>query len=365
MRASAARDWRLRYPAPLRPFLTIGNRAGWGLAALGRTLQFARAARLAWPATGRLYGDCLLTGGDPIEVHVWRGLHGDRHPLPARSAALVFRRLGDPAGHALLADKLALGERLSELGLAVPAMRAVLDRGSAAPSEIAAGAGTGAGLFLKPRHGSGGRGAFALTRDDGALRMDGAAVEPPAVVGRINRLLAHDDLLVQDRLIATDAIADLAGDGRPPVLRLATARAPGRAPFLDSALLMIARAGRNPRHFLEGTIYAPIDPAGARTAAGLSLAEPRRRIERLEQGARLAGRIVPDFDEAVAMALRAMTGLPPLSLIHWDIILTPRGPVLLEGNAAGNWIVASLPGIFGLESGALVPTLAQWACARD
>ena len=344
----------------------VGDRAAWPLAALGRTLRFSRALPLAWSATWRLYCDCVLTGGNPIDVHVWRALYGDRHPLPARSAALVFHRLGDPAGHALLSDKLALGERLSELGLAVPTVRAVHRRGSVATMEIRTDSETSAGLFLKPRHGFGGRGTFALTHDDGVLWMDGVAVELPAVVNLMNRLLEHDDLLVQDRLIAADGLVALAFDGRAPVLRLVTARAPGGAPFLHSAMLMLARPGRNPRNFLEGMIYAPIDPATARIAGGLSLAEPRSRIERLEQGGPwLKGRAVPDFAEAVAMALCAMAGVPPLSLIHWDIILSPAGPVILEGNSTGNWILASLPGIFGLESAPLPPLLAQWATARD
>lgn len=364
MRLWAARAWRRRYPAPLRPLLRGADRAGWALAAFGRTWRFARALRLRLPATARLYRDCLMSGGDPLDVHVWRELHGSRHPLPARAVALVFSRLGDPAGHALLADKLALAERLSDLGLASPALRAVFRRGGVADPELLTGAESGAGLFLKPRHGSGGRGAFALTRIDGVWRMDGKAAPLPSVLARIGRLIEADDLLVQERVMAAGDLADLASDGRAPVLRLVTACAPGEAPFLHSALLMIARPGHSPHHFLEGMIHAPVDPAAARLAGGRALGEPRRTLDRLgPEGPWLAGRPVPGFSDAVAAALRAMAAVPPLSLVHWDVILTPSGPVMLEGNSAGNWILASLPGVYGLDAGPLTPTLAQWMSA--
>jgi len=42
------------------------------------------------------------------------------------------------------------------------------------------------------------------------------------------------------------------------------------------------------------------------------------------------------------------------------VVLTNTGPVLLEGNTSGNWILASLPGVYGLDAGPLAPILAHW-----
>ncbi len=367
LRLSAAREWRAGFPLLLRPLIFLADRLGWSLAAFVRTVRFARAVRMRPRAALRLYGDCLASGGSPIEVHVWRALHGERHPLPARSAARLLSRLGDPAGHKLLADKLALAERLSAHGIALPPLHAHIPRGSAATLDLLDlldDAGTGTGVFVKPRHGRGGAGGFAVTRSGTAWHVEGRPVPAARVLARLDRVLARDDALVQPRLVAADALADLAPHGHAPVLRLATAWLQGGAPFLHSALLMLVQPGQSPRDFLHGMVFAPLDPATGAVSHGICFARPRDRVERLgADGARLAGRRIPDFDAAVALALRAMAEVPPLALVHWDIIVTPSGPILLEGNSAGNWILATLPGLDGLDAGPLAPILEQWHAA--
>jgi len=363
MRARAADDWRCAYPPWMRPLIKLADRLVGPLAALSGTVAFARALPLDRAAAARIFADCALTGCRPIEAHVWRALHGGLHPLPARSASLVLPRLGDPRAHALLADKLAAAERLAEAA-AFPVLRSLCARGENADLAKLTGADPDVGLFLKPRHGYGGLGAFALTRRDGIWHVDGRPAAPEVLHSRLTQLCRDDDILVQERLLAADALADLAADGRAPVLRLATARLPDGAPFLHSALLTLAVPGRSARQFLKGAIHAPVDPATQRLAAGMSFSDPPTRLDRLERnGAQLVGREVPGFAEAVAMVLRAMAIVPPIPLIHWDAVLTNAGPVLLEGNTSGNWILASLPGIYGLDAGPLTPILARWSRA--
>lgn len=361
MRAWAASDWRRAYPLPMQALLWLADRAGWPLAAMSRTLTFARARGLGGAAATRLFFDCLLTGGTPMEAHVWRALQAGRHPLPARSASLVLSRLGDPAGHALLADKLSAAERLAAAGGVFPALLGLHARGEGIDLNTLAGMASSDGVFLKPRHGYGGRDAFALTRTDTGWRLDGQPVETARLLARLANLCRNDDLLVQERLVAAATMTDLASDGRAPVLRLGTARFPGEAPFLHSALLTIAVPGRSARDFLDGGIHAPVDPSSGSLTAGVSFRNPHGRLDTLSWNqARLAGRPVPAFAEATAMALQAMAALPPLALVHWDIIITDQGPVLLEGNTCGNWILACLPGFYGLDSGPLPPILARW-----
>lgn len=362
MRCAAARDWRRNFAGVLRPGLWLADRAMWPLAALQRSTAFADALDLTASARWRLYRDCLLTGGQPVDVHAWRSLHGSRHPLPARSAGLVLRGLGDPAGHVLLADKLATAEHLASAGCAFPALHGMCRRGEGGqPAALAAIYGAGSDLFIKPRHGHGGRGAFALLRHSDGLWADGQPMTASIIRHRLDVLSRGDDLLFQERLMADPDIADLAADGRAPVLRLTTARCPGEAPFLHAALLTMAVPGRSPSHFLNGAIHAPVDRASGRLAAGMSLAAPGDRLERLIwNGAPLNGRAVPGFAAAVALSLRAMAALPPLPLVNWDVVPTATGPVLLEGNSAGNWTITSLPGVYGLDSGPLAPLLVRW-----
>ncbi|SFU47346.1 Sugar-transfer associated ATP-grasp [Methylobacterium sp. 174MFSha1.1] len=339
--------------ASLHPGLRIIDRIGWSVAALAGALRFARRAGLDRNAIPQLYVDCLMSGATPPEAVVWRGLHGSRHPLPGRAAGLLLSRLGDPAGHALLADKLAAAAHLSAAGLAVPTLHLLVEGpsslgGTDPPLPVAGD------LFVKPRRGSGGRGSFALIRESDGWRIGEGT--PPMPWTILRRLLlersARDPLLVQERLSAHPDLADLAAAGRPPVLRLTTTREPGGAPILHAALVEIPVPGRDPRRFRDGVLRVPVDPSSGRMTAGLSFAQPGERFAALPwNGAGLTGRVVPGYAEAAAAVVEAMRTMPPLPIVDWDLVPTPRGPVVLEGNTCGNWIVTTLASRLGLGAG--------------
>lgn len=362
MRHRAAAQWRRGLPRLSRLVVWLADRAVWPLAALLETMAFTHARGLGYAQAAQLFGDCLMSGARPMEAQLWRSLHGEVHPLPGRSASLVQAGLGAPEAHRLLADKLATAEQLSGQGIVFPALHRLYARGQAV--DLPAPAGSPAGLFVKPRHGHARRGCFALTCQGDAWCLDGQPIPPSELAERLSRLARHDDLLLQDRLTTAPELAELSTDGKVPVLRLVTACLPGGEPFLHSALLTIGIPGRDQRHFLDGAIHAPVDPATGRLRAGLRLAAPNTRMPVLDwNGAMLAGRMLPDFSLAVGMVLRAMRALPPLALVHWDVVPTPNGPVVLEGNSAGNWIIASLPGLDGLSAGPLTPLLERWVTA--
>ncbi|WP_298324099.1 sugar-transfer associated ATP-grasp domain-containing protein [Asticcacaulis sp.] len=347
----------------LRLFLVCADRSVWAAAAAARTSAFARANELNAIDATLLFGDCLLSGATPVEAWVWRGVFGGRHPLPARAAGLLLSRLGDAAGHRLLGDKAAAAEHLARAGVAVPVLRAMICRGDAPDEASILASGAAAGLFVKPRRGSGGRAAFSLVREDDGWRVNGGS--PTDWLGlrsRLLRMAATDDLLVQERLTTRFDLADLAEAGRAPVLRLTSARAPGQLPFLHSALLNIPVPGRDSRHFLHGEIHAPINPIDGRMACGVSFARSQERLEALPwNGALMAVREISGFFDAVAMAWVAASVIPPMPLVNWDFILTDDGPVLLEGNSAGNWILTNLAGRYDLDAGSLGALLAAWA----
>ena len=66
------------------------------------------------------------------------------------------------------------------------------------------------------------------------------------------------------------------------------------------------------------------------------------------------------FDRAVEMVVRAMTLVPGLPLVSWDLIVTGSGPVILEGNTCGDWILTNLSVVQGMETIPLVPLLRRW-----
>lgn len=362
LRQWAAGQWLHSQPPLLRHGLRLADRLLWPVAAFARSRAFARAREDT--AAASLFRDSLMSGATPMEAQAWRSLHGTRHPLPARASALLMSRLGEQTAQRLLADKLAAATVLGRVGIPFPTLHGICRKGEI-PRLPTGTAGRG-DLFIKPRHGQGGRGGFCLTRSGDSWQMDGAAVAESALLDRMNRAAAQDDLLIQERLVAPPDLADLATCDRAPVLRIVTARHPEAAPFLHSALVSIGVPGRSPAHFLEGAVYAAIDPSTGRLVDGLSLGQPGTRMATLPwNGALLAGRPLAGFEEAVAIALRAMAALPPTPVLHWDVIPTATGAVMLEGNTSGNWIIASLPGLHGLEACPLPPLLMLWRAAAD
>jgi hypothetical protein len=342
----AARKFWRRVPAWSRPLLVPLCRVAWGVAALWWVWKFG------WD--GALFREVLLSGARPEEVWIWRLVFPSAGPhlFGGTSAGRLLSQIGAPAQHRLLTDKLATSGILSAQGLAVPVE---FDPDNTETWVVPRK------LFTKPRRGAGGRGAASVDVLPGPCwRINGG---PPVSHAGLQRYLtmAGPDLIVQERLFAADEIADLASDGVAPVLRLTTARVPGGAAFLHSALISIAVPGERPRNFIRGHIRAAVGPDG-RMSEGIWFAQPARRFRTLPwNSAAVAGRLLPEFTPAVRSALAAMELVPDLALVNWDLILTARGPLILEGNTCGNWILTNLGAAVGIGSLPLEPLLREWA----
>jgi hypothetical protein len=95
-------------------------------------------------------------------------------------------------------------------------------------------------------------------------------------------------------------------------------------------------------NFHAGGIAAPIDPlsgelgpaigGGLRGMPGFS--DMGLRETHPVTGARISGRRLPFWKEAVELVTRAHRSFPGLAVIGWDVGFTQDGPVLVEGNAA-------------------------------
>lgn len=357
LRRWAAAQWRSAHAPIPSGIIWLASHLLWPLAVAGQVAALAR--RLPGLARWTVYADCVRTGASPLEAHVWRSLHATPHPLPAKASALLVSRLGAREEQRLLADKLAAAAALSAVGPVFPKLVQLMR--SQEPIALADELRAGTALFVKPRHGHGGRGGFALDYVDAEWRVDGRPVSEPDLLARIARSVRGDDLLIQERVCAHPALENLAQGGRAPVLRLVTARYPGARPFLHSALMALSVPGQNPANFLEGTVFAPVDCATGTMVQGLLLARPRDWLSVLPwTGVALENSKVPDFDDAVHAALSAMAALPDLPVVHWDLIISSDGPIMLEGNVSGNWIVASLPEREGLAACNLAHVLSAW-----
>ncbi|MDB5677785.1 sugar-transfer associated ATP-grasp domain-containing protein [Sphingomonas bacterium] len=357
---------RLRsVPRVVRPVVVAVSRLLWCLKAASMVRVAARKFGFRARESLRQYADACLFGLHPRDSYAWRRTLAERRPVSTRAFWQIQSAVGNPDQPAVLADKLATEAALQKVGVATPRLLAVIPAGTEAPALPA----EGSEMFVKPRSGRRSQNAFSVLRlaPDGYW-IDGARRDQAYATARLRDAAANDALLVQQRLAGVPELADLGTkDGAPPVLRLMTACEPGGAPFLHSGSFSIVVPGEKRGHPLRDTLRVPVEIATGSLLAGYWLGAPRKRFATSpwHGDAPIAGRMLPGFAaaaHAVETAARAFPGLP---LIGWDVILTPDGPVILEGNSGSDYLIVRWMGEGAPGAVPLMHLFARWAAARS
>jgi hypothetical protein len=287
-----------------------------------------------------------------------------REYLGDLQSVALWSALSDPAEVALASDKVATAVLLSKAGFRVPEILTELARGAFVDVTKAPWT-SGTRLFIKPRHGSGSRGAAAVLcgANGGFSVNDGPFTDAQGFSAFLRNLMRSDSILVQPFLGPSEETRDISPQA-PTWLRIFTLRPWGGAPSLLSGTLQIipepgkAKSG-------SGILAAPVSPDTGVLMDGILFRRPTERFGFVPwNGARLAGRILADWHAARALALRAAELLPGSPLIGWDVLLTADGPVILEANHGVSWFRAEL---WHFETGASSPlaeVALQWIGAR-
>lgn len=360
---AASGSIRRRLPAPLSGPILVAARVGWFPLALSEAWTYARRPGRR-TRLGPLFVDCLMAGAWPGEAQLWRDLFGERIELGKRALTLLLPKLGDPAGHALLADKVATACALLGAGAPAPQTLAIVQSGGE-ENDLQAVRQAGTGLVIKPRFGFGARGlliAEPLAGD--RWRVNGAEAGWDDFEARLRR--ARQPLLAQPRLRGARALDGFLGAERPPILRITTARRQGGAPFVHGALLSVPVPGAVADDFATKDIRAPVDLASGRLHAARLFAKPAEMLASVPwNGAAIEGRMLEGYADAAQATLAAAAAIPPLPVISWDVVLTDAGPMILEGNSVCNWVLVNYGRTCGADADSLVPLLAEWNTAAD
>lgn len=248
------------------------------------------------------------------------------------------RRSGSQGGsEALLADKQALAEKLGCRGIPIVQTQALVSRCRNAQS-LASHLGDLQRAFCKTRSGNRGLGAFSVWRTSqglagrtfqGKLLPDTAAVESAWLL-----LCRMDDALIQPLLENHPFFADLACNREAVTVRYIS-RWRGDQPACLCATLEVP-AEKAPR---TGHTFFHILPIEAETGClqpfpeRLYLTEERRaKAEEIWRKVEALGPL-PGWLALAEASHRAQREIPDLWAIAWDWVLTPQGPLLLEGNS--------------------------------
>lgn len=200
-------------------------------------------------------------------------------------------------------------------------------------------------LFCKSRSGNRGLGAFECWHKGRAIEgrmFEGDALpDQSAVVGAWEALLQRGDGLVQPALQNHPQLAQLVPDGRAITVRCITHRRGNGLDILCATLEIPTERKPSDRHETYIILSVDVGSGMVRPLSGnmLPLAETRQRQQNM-----IANiddqQPLPDWQALIRHSLSAHEQFPGFSAIAWDWVLTPQGPILLEGN---NGFGASLP----------------------
>lgn len=174
---------------------------------------------------------------------------------------------------------------------------------------------------------------------DDFAALHGAPGKPTLIFQDVLR--PHPDIqaLIGDRL-ATARFMVLNDRPDPEIYRIGL-RIPAGSSMVD-----------NFRGGASGNMLARLDPEtgtlkDALAAIGLDW---RPVTHHPDTGRPFANFTIPDWDTAIALVLRASRAAPGLKIHSWDVAFTDKGPILIEDNPAGDFVLVQISSDRGLAT---------------
>jgi len=276
----------------------------------------------------------LLHGIPPGNYYLYRLYESPRkqwldyvytHELPHWHLVLSARDT-QPQTLQVITDKKVFAEQMARCGVATVETFCFIGQGERAECRDLL---CKQSLFFKPNTGSRGEGCFTLSYqekiDTYALSDRESLTSDAAILDEINCRLQRHDYLVQPLISNHQQIRNLCGTSELVTLRLVTGIIQGK-PTALFASLEISKA----------------DDSNTWNILGLNLQTGKlanTRHAELAETIDLHGETLPFWQQAVAICERAQRACSDLLTVGWDVVFTPTGVKLLEGNI--NWGVAA------------------------
>lgn len=267
------------------------------------------------------------------------GLYLQRNETKAAAYKIMHRASGQR-----MSEKLEFFRRCRSLGLPVAPVVFATDNGAADDLFADTGSLPETDLFVKPRKGSGGRGAakwkFVSAESEGIahyVRADGMSLTASALRDLLLEQSRDENVLVQTSLVNHPDLADI-NCGTLATCRIVSCRnEDGDYEVTDAAFRMPRVRGSAVDNFHAGGIASAVDihtgQLGPATDLGLSPKSGWFETHPVTH-APIAGRILPCWAAARDLAASAHKHFDDFAVIGWDIAILPDGPCIIEANGA-------------------------------
>jgi len=265
-----------------------------------------------------------------------------------RALDRLYGSIGIDVG--LLRDKARFARHCAEVGL--PAIPTILefDRNGELSGESLRGSSLSERhIVVKPRLGMGGEDVEAFDRVAGGYRdQAGRVVGTQELIATWEKQSRKSPLMVQARVRNAPELS-VWSTGALCTVRLVTSRAGNGTPVPLLGLLRMPNADAVADNILRGGILATIDLASGELGLARTFEIPdalhRREFERHPTtGTQIAGRRLSCMNEIAELAVRAHQEFGAFHSIGWDVAITDKGLILIEGNHDWGVRIAQYPG---------------------
>ena len=158
------------------------------------------------------------------------------------------------------------------------------------------------------------------------------ALSPETDFGELfARLTENKQYLIEDAIVQHPKMNELYS-GSVNTLRMVTLVDNDNVPHFMYALIRMGQKGAKVDNISSGGMYAPVNEKGIITHAAFCDKEGICHDIHPTSGTRLIGFEIPYFAEAVELVKKAALVVPGMRYVGWDIAITEKGPILVEGN---------------------------------
>lgn len=204
-------------------------------------------------------------------------------------------------------------------------------------------------LFVKPVKSHQGRGAFLITDVDvgqeTVVGADGVSItfdaflEKTFALSGAHRYKPDAGFLLQRPVRQHPDITDFTQTDRPSGLRILVLNT-GEGPYVHRVIWKIIAPGNISDNFSKGkygNMVAQVDPANGTVSSAVDGYWPTGRLHANHpvSGRSFSGFTLPLWSQVVKDVLRASSVINDMGAMHWDVIISETGAVLLELNDIG------------------------------
>lgn len=192
-------------------------------------------------------------------------------------------------------------------------------------------------LVCKPVTGIGGSGVLIYDQVGYELTEPDQTRTPSEISEEITAVMCANKksvgFVIQERVSDHPFLQEI-NPFTPSAIRVVTLRCADGGIHIPLSGVRFGRKGSTVDNLSQGGTSAYVNPDSGRIGQGLSRPQYLRKFTEIhpDTGVRFTGKVVPEWNAVRALCMRAAEVTPGIHAIGWDVLLSPSGPVLLEGN---------------------------------